>query len=156
MAAWGRIARATVVLTLALAGAGGCGAPAPDALDQLPVVSARVGTTELRLALADDHATGLAGIDTLGAVDGMLFDYGTEAAPAAHPFWMAGVRFPLDIAFFAADGELVDRVTMAPCPDDRSCPRHVAARPFRWVVETRPGAIGAGGPLVLPGAPVTP
>jgi uncharacterized membrane protein (UPF0127 family) len=145
----------SLAAALVLVAAGACATPAAGPLDHLPVVSVRAGTTELRLALAEDRTRGLAGIDGLGALDGMLFDYGAEVAPDGHPFWMSGVRFPLEIAFFAADGRLVDRVTMTPCPDGIGCPSHVAAGPFRWVVETPPGTLGDGGLLVHDVAPGT-
>jgi len=121
----------------------------------LPVVAVVAGGAELRLAVADDKATGLAGIDELGDVDGMLFDYGREVVPATHPFWMAGVRFPLELAFYDGDGRLVDRVVMGPCPDRDRCPTHVAAAAFRWVVEAPPGRIGDGSRLDVTSAPTS-
>ena len=107
-----------------------------------PGTLVRLGEVPLRVAVADDFARGLAGRDDLGGLDGMLFDYGQDVAPAAHPFWMRGVRFALDIRFFAADGRLVDEVQLEPCSAD-PCPAHVAAAPFRWVLETVAGRVAA-------------
>jgi uncharacterized membrane protein (UPF0127 family) len=144
-----------LLLVAAILVAAACSPVLPGPLDGLPVVSVTAGGTELRLALAVDKARGLSGIDHLGDLDGMLFDYGREVAPAAHPFWMAGVRFPLELAFYDGDGRLVDRVVLDACPDGGACPTHVAVGPFRWVVEALPGSIGAGTRLQVADAPTS-
>jgi uncharacterized membrane protein (UPF0127 family) len=159
-----------VILALTLAVVvvvvGGCGASMPPAaspssavgLADLPVVVVQVDGDTLRLAVALDKARGLSGIDDLGTIDGMLFEYPAEVSPQAHPFWMRGVWFPLDIAFFDASGHQVDRVRLEPCPASGPCPRHTAAAPFRWVVETLPGRIAPGSSLrlIVPSTPGLP
>jgi uncharacterized membrane protein (UPF0127 family) len=149
----------TLAITLAVVAVvvGACGASTPPpaspsstvGLADLPVVVVQVDGDTLRLAVALDKARGLSGIDDLGALDGMLFEYPAEVSPQAHPFWMRGVRFPLDIAFFDASGHQVDHVRLEPCPPSGPCPRHTAAAPFRWVVETLPGRIAASSSLRL-------
>lgn len=148
------VRRLILVAAVAAAVMGCAPAPAGSAATP-PVVTVVAGGTELRLAVAVDKATGLAGVDGLGDLDGMLFDYGREVVPAAHPFWMAGVRFPLELAFYDGDGDLVDRVVLDACPDRSACPRHVARGPFRWVVEAPPGRIGSGPGLDVTSAPTS-
>lgn len=143
------------LLAAVMLGAACVDAETPASLAGLPVVTVRTGAGELRLAVAADHRRGLADVDGLGALDGMLFDLGREVAPEACPFWMAGVRFPLELVFVAADGRIVDRVVLAACPDRTGCPRHVAAAPFRWVVEVPPGTLGDAERLTLPGVPTS-
>lgn len=151
-----RAARLAAALLAAIVLVTGCaGTDVPEPLAGLPVVTVGAGARELRLAVAADHRRGLADVDGLGALDGMLFDLGREVAPEAYPFWMAGVRFPLELAFVAADGRIVDRVVLAACPDRTGCPRHVAAAPFRWVVEVPPDTLGDAERLALPGVPTS-
>lgn len=73
-----------------------------------------------------ERALGLSGIDSLEA-DGMLFKRPVQDEAAFH---MAGVKFPILIAFFDRDGGLVDQVTMEP---GNSVYR--PARPFKYVLE---------------------
>jgi uncharacterized membrane protein (UPF0127 family) len=152
---------AAVLLAVATLVAGCGDGRTPATLAGLPVVTVEVGAGTLRLAVAADHRVGLAGIDDLGDLgdlgdlDGMLFDFGREVEPSAHPFWMAGVRFPLELAFVAADGTVVDRVVLPACPDRTACPRHLAAARFRWVVEVPPGMLGDAVRIPLPVAPTS-
>lgn len=145
-----------VALLLPAVASAGCGGPeTPASLARLQVVTVAAGAGELRLAVAEDHRLGLADIDGLGDLDGMLFDHGREVEPAGHPFWMAGVRFPLELAFVAVDGRIVDRIVLAACPERTECPRHVAAAPFRWVVEVPPGTLGGVDRLAVPAVPTS-
>jgi uncharacterized membrane protein (UPF0127 family) len=138
----------TPFLGLALVG---CAAPpsVPDALAGWPVREIRLDGEVLTVVVAQDLGRGLSGVDGLGDLDGMLFEYPAEVAPGAHPFWMAGVRFPLDILFFDGAGRLVDRTRMAPCDPPVDCPRHAAPGPFRWVLETAAGRLDATRDAVL-------
>jgi uncharacterized membrane protein (UPF0127 family) len=90
------------------------------------------------VAVADDPAErvqGLAGVEEMGRVEGMLFVFPTESGGA---FWMKDTLIPLDIAFFAADGSLVEVQRMDPCDRD-PCPLYQARSPFRWAVEAPAG-----------------
>jgi uncharacterized membrane protein (UPF0127 family) len=135
----------------------GAPAPVPDAFAGLERLALQVGDHMLDVVVAADHARGLMGIDDLGPIDGMLFEYPAQVEASAHRFWMQGVRIPLDIAFFGADGVLVSQVSMPLCPEAdqaaRRCPLHGAAGPFRWALETEAGTVrfAPGARLVLPG-----
>jgi uncharacterized membrane protein (UPF0127 family) len=51
---------------------------------------------------------------------------------------MEGVAYPIDIAWFDADGGLVSYTSMAPC-DAAPCPLYRAEGPYRWAVEAPVG-----------------
>jgi uncharacterized membrane protein (UPF0127 family) len=65
-------------------------------------------------------------------------------------FTMSGVRTPLDVTWFAADGSRVDGTRMAPCPDRdaKRCPVYRSRGPYRYALETPAGAPTA--PRLLP------
>ncbi len=58
---------------------------------------------------------------------------------------MANTPMPLDITFFAANGDPVDQTRMAPCPDgtDATCPEYASKAHYRYALE-RPAASGSG------------
>ncbi len=94
---------------------------------------------------------GMRGRDDFAAADGMLFDMQRETEPSAVAFVMDGVRLPLAIAWFGADGRLVGTAEMVPCPAE-PCPRYLAPAPFRWAIEAPAGAfdrLPAGAELVV-------
>lgn len=111
-----------------------------------------VDGVELMVAVADDpdeQARGLMGVDDLGSLAGMLFVYESDTQGG---FWMKDTIIPLDIAFFAADGSLVNLQTMEPCPAD-PCPLYYPGASYRWALETPSGnleALGPGATLVVP------
>jgi uncharacterized membrane protein (UPF0127 family) len=88
------------------------------------------------LVAPPDGMRGRAGFD---GADGMLFDLGREVDPREVVFVMDGVGFPLDIAWFAADGRLVGSATMPTCPA-APCPHHAPESPYRWAIEAPAGA----------------
>jgi uncharacterized membrane protein (UPF0127 family) len=90
-------------------------------------------------------ANGMRGLDGFGDVDGMLFDMGREVDPGGVAFGMEDVGFPIHIAWFDGDGELVSTAAMAPC-DAAPCPLYHAAGPYRWAVEAPVGAFTGLGP----------
>lgn len=109
------------------------------------LVTATLDGEPVTLALADDQAErerGLMGVADLGDLDGMLFAWESEVASA---FTMRNTLIALDIAFFDADGVLVDRLRMVPCRED-PCPPYRAAGPYRWAVEAPAGALEGLGP----------
>jgi len=112
-----------------------------NALAGFERIEVGLGTETWTVALADTVALrsqGLMGVTDLGDVDGMLFVWEEEISAA---FWMKDTLIPLDIAFFDADGALVDTFTMQPCEED-PCPRYPAAGPFQYAIETTVGGFG--------------
>ena len=79
----------------------------------------------------------------------MLFVFQADSRAA---FTMAGTLIPLDIAFFAADGSLVDRFTMVPCLSE-PCPSYSAVGPYLFALEVPAGGFeGVGDPRLDPGS----
>ena len=103
------------------------------------------------LATTDEQLTrGLMGRRDLAGYDGMIFRFGTQAI---RPFTMRGTLIPLSIAWFDADGNLVDRAEMTPCRDRLSCPDYSADRPYQYALEVARGGLPKLG--VGPGAHIT-
>ena len=88
---------------------------------------------------------GMRDLDDFDGADGMLFDADQNVDPTSIFFVMDRVRFPLDIAWFTDDGELVGTATMPVCAA-QPCPRHAAPAPFRWAIEAPVGAFDALAP----------
>ena len=105
------------------------------------------------VAVADDaaeRARGLSGVEDLGGLRGMLFVYPGDVTAG---FWMKDTSIPLDIAFFAADGSLVDQRSMVPCPAD-PCPVYAPGRPYRCALEVPAGGFAGLADLHLDPSPV--
>jgi len=85
----------------------------------------------------EQRAQGLMGVENLGPLDGMLFVFGNEAVRS---FWMKDTLFPLDVAFFDADGFLVSKTSMATCLDD-DCPSYSSELPAQYALEAPLGAL---------------
>jgi uncharacterized membrane protein (UPF0127 family) len=104
-----------------------------------------VGEDCLSLVVADtveERSQGLRARETLGVYDGMLF---VNEADTTAAYTMAGVPVPLDIGWYAADGEPVDRTEMQPCPEGGpGCPRYSADGRYRFAVETLGGGLPGG------------
>ena len=112
----------------------------PPALAALPFTTARIGDLELRVVVAETpgaRSRGLMGIDEFGIVEGMAFVFD---APTETGFFMKDVPVPLDIAFIAADGSVVDVQAMGLCAEE-PCPVVHAVAPFRWALETPAGRL---------------
>lgn len=90
---------------------------------------------------ADDRsrARGLMQRDSLGSHEGMLFYYPDTQYRG---FWMYQTLIPLDIAFLADNGEIVDIQTMEPCLSNspRQCPGYQSSAPARAALELNAGA----------------
>lgn len=125
--------------------------PAPISTGDLGEVTTRLITvddTELVVAVAAtgaERSQGLRGVDDLGDLDGMLFSWGGEEVTSR--FTMADTLISLDIAFFDANGVLVDAFRMTPC-EGEDCPTYAAAAPYSYALETPAGH----GPAVGPGS----
>ena len=143
-----------ITVVLALAVPGPSTRPAvPGELEGWPVVTIRIGAAELTVVEAVNTSRGLAGVDDLDQLDGMLFAYPGLQDPAQRRFHMTGVNFPLDALFFDADGRLIETVAMSVCTSD-PCPRYAPGAPYRWVVEVPAGTLVAtpGDRLRVPGS----
>ncbi len=77
--------------------------------------------------------------------EGMLFVFEGDSRAV---FTMADTVIPLDIAFFAADGSLVDEFAMVPCPSE-PCPTYSATGAYRFALETPAGGFEGIGDLTL-------
>ena len=120
------------------------GVGVPPTLEGLPLAVIRVNGEVLVVAVADDFGArrqGLMNVADLVDLDGMLFTWPDDSDGG---FWMKDTLLPLDIAFFTADGTLVDTFPMEPCTDS-PCPLYFAAGSYRYALETEQGRLGALG-----------
>ena len=107
-----------------------------------------VGGETWAVAVADTpdlRAQGLMGVTDLGGLQGMLFLWEADTAGG---FWMKDTLIPLDIAFFDADGSLVDLLSMEPCEAD-PCPTYRPSGPYRAALEVPAGGFDGVGRLDL-------
>ncbi len=123
----------------------------PSTTDALPelagfaTITVAVDGDELEVALADRpdlRRRGLMGVTDLGGLDGMLFVFGEDVDGG---FWMKDTVIPLDIAFFDAEGRVVDWLTMDPCLAD-PCPTYTPGGSYRYALETPAGSAPTIGP----------
>lgn len=86
---------------------------------------------------------GLREVTDLGAYDGMLFVFPSDAFAR---FTMAQTPLPLDIGWYTSEGAPVDRARMTPCPrgSDTNCPSYGPRHKYRYALETRAGTLGTG------------
>lgn len=126
-------------------------------LPGFPTEEVVVGGETWEVAVADDAAErsrGLMGVSELGGLRGMLFLFPADLTAA---FWMKDTVLALDVAFFAADGSLVDLLEMTPCEAD-PCPLYRPSGSYRYALEVpaggfadvedlrlEPGSLPAGG-----------
>jgi uncharacterized membrane protein (UPF0127 family) len=107
--------------------------------------TARVGDRTISVVVADsldERVQGLRGRSDAAPYDGMLFVFDADSSAA---FTMAGVRDPLEIAFFDAAGRRVDERRMEPCVGtDATCPLYRPSAPYRYTLETAPGEMPTG------------
>lgn len=101
----------------------------------------------VELALNDsERQHGLMHRPHLSPEDGMLFAYPDEGN---HQFWMMNTFIPLDIAFFASDGTLINVNETAMYPDPRNPGNNYATAnskgPARYVLEMNLGWFRAKG-----------
>jgi uncharacterized membrane protein (UPF0127 family) len=120
-------AAATLVLAGVIAQSG-CTAP--------PVRTVSIGGEPW--TVYEGTGDGMHGQAGFGKVDGMLFDMLREVEPGGVGFTMEGISYPIDIAWFDANGALVGTASMEPC-NAAPCPLYHAEGPFRWAVEAPPG-----------------
>jgi uncharacterized membrane protein (UPF0127 family) len=117
----------------------------PPTLRTLGVLDVRVADRMYRVSVADDAASwtrGLAGVDDLGPLDGLLFEF---PGPVDARFSMQGATIPLDIAFFDAGGACLRVVKMPLCGSD-PCQAYGSPAPFRWALEVPAGSLAGARP----------
>ena len=113
---------------------------APAALAQEPqmdlqrvALSAGMHRIDAQVALTpEQRATGLMWRRQMPQHEGMLFIFET---PSVQCFWMKNTLLPLDAAFIADDGSVVNVAAMKPQTLDSHC----SAQPVRYVLEMNQG-----------------
>ena len=114
----------------------------PELLTSLPLAAISVNDESLIVAVAETRASrrqGLMAVDDLGDLDGMLFVWDVDTSGS---FWMRDTVLALDIAFFAADGSLVNSFSMEPCDLGADCPLYESGGTYRFALETEQGRLG--------------
>ncbi|WP_422199555.1 DUF192 domain-containing protein [Aquabacterium sp.] len=91
----------------------------------------------------EQHQIGLMHRTSMGANEGMLFVFDR---PGQQCFWMKNTLIPLQIAFVADDGTVVNLAEMKP----HSLDSHCSTRPVRFVLEMNTGWFSKRG--IKPGA----
>jgi uncharacterized protein len=110
-------------------------AAAQDAPQQLPAITLNAGMHLIKAELAqtpDERSIGLMFRKTMGTNEGMLFAF---EQPATQCFWMKNTLLPLDIAFVAADGTVINIDTMKP----QTLESHCSTKPVPYVLEMNVG-----------------
>jgi uncharacterized membrane protein (UPF0127 family) len=96
--------------------------------------------TRLEVALADRPAfwsSGLAGVETLAPLDGVLFAF---AEPMDAAFTNRGMAFALDVTFFDSDGTFVDSASMPAC-EVGPCDAFKADGAYQYALEVPSGSV---------------
>ena len=93
----------------------------------------------------DEKHRGLMGRESMPDDRLMLFHYDADGV---HRVWMKGCRFPIDVAWLAADGTVVAVAEgLPPCRRD-PCPQYGPDAPTRYFVEGNAGWLRARGVAV--------
>lgn len=119
--------------------------PSPQ---RLPTISLSAGMHLIKAEVAltpEQHQIGLMHRTQMATNEGMLFVFDR---PGQQCFWMKNTLIPLQIAFVADDGTVVNLAEMTP----KSLDSHCSIRPVRFVLEMNTGwftkrGIQAGGRL---------
>lgn len=166
--------RLLVIIALLSALAAGC--RTVPATAQIPAPVERIGFDTARVQLVSAAGTVSVGVEiaatneqrnqglmdrtTLPANAGMLFLYPTDQ-DGGRGFWMYRTRIPLDIAFIAADGQIVSIREMEPCLSEMSseCPGYSPGAPYRTTLEVNKGffarnRIAVGDRVIVPALPM--
>src|SRR5207249_2279127 len=111
-------------------------------LAALPSGTLTIGTGGATVAIAvqiartaEQRERGLMGRRSLAPDAGMVF---LEDGPTDATFWMRDTLIPLSIAFWGADGRIVDILDMAPCTAD-PCPVYRSSAAYVGAVEVNRG-----------------
>lgn len=99
-----------------------------------------VGSQFFEVEIADDpleHSRGLSGRGRLKENQGMLFIF---FSPAARQFWMAGMKFPLDIIWIHGD-EVIGFSENLPAVSSSDYPLYASPEPVDKVLEINAGLV---------------
>jgi uncharacterized membrane protein (UPF0127 family) len=131
---------------MALVAAGGCGRPAADR------ASVVVGDVTFGVEIAQTPAErrqGLSGRDSLQPMTGMLFVFESGRAT---PFWMKGMRLPLDFIWIGEECTVVDTAPNVPPPAEGAAgaelPSYRSGVPAAYVFEVNAGDVERYGIVV--------
>jgi uncharacterized protein len=108
----------------------------------LPTVDMRIGSRQYTLEVANTPASrekGLMQRDSMPADHGMIFVFDRERPLS---FWMKNTRFPLDILYLDATGQVVSIHQMKPY-DTRT--QTASARPAKYAIELNVGEAAKAG-----------
>jgi uncharacterized protein len=106
--------------------------PSPQ---RLPTISLSAGMHIIKAEVAltpEQHQIGLMHRTQMATNEGMLFVFDR---PGQQCFWMKNTLIPLQIAFVADDGTVVNLAEMTP----KSLDSHCSTRPVRFVLEMNTG-----------------
>ena len=121
----------------------------------LPTVTLNAGIHVITAELArtaEQRGMGLMFRESMPANHGMLFMF---EQPGQQCFWMKNTLLPLDVAFVADDGTIVNTDRMKP----RTLDSHCSSKPVRFVLEMNEGWFAKRGLTAgskLTGKPFTP
>jgi len=123
-----------------------------EAVAQITTTAGDVIEVDVKVAETDpDRRRGLMEVTELPVGAGMLFLFEEERTSG---FWMWNTWVELDIAFAAADGEVVAVETMVPCETSRAdCPVTAPTVPYQTALEVAGGGLTGAG--VTAGAQLT-
>lgn len=110
-------------------------ASAQNGPQKLPTIPLNAGMHIIQAELAqapDERSIGLMFRKTMGTNEGMLFAFEQAATQC---FWMKNTLLPLDIAFVAADGTVVNIDAMKP----QTLESHCSTKPVPFVLEMNVG-----------------
>ena len=108
---------------------------AQEVPQRLPAITLNAGMHIIQAEFAqtpDQRSIGLMYRKTMGTGEGMLFAF---EQPATQCFWMKNTMLPLDIAFVAADGTVVNIDAMKP----QTLESHCSTQPVPFVLEMNAG-----------------
>jgi len=112
-----------------------------------------IGGVQLVADIADTPEKQTLGLDVRESMDesqAMLFPFKN---PSILPFWMNGMKFPLDIIWIGEDMRVVHvEHSLKPCPNSFDCPSYQPDQNAKYVLETVAGFAKKHG--VDKGAPV--
>ena len=131
--------RKRLFILLALLSLAACGGGKESPTGTAVVLEGSTGAKTVSVEVADtdaERARGLMERASLPPDAGMLFVYdeGHEGA-----FWMKDTLIPLSIAFYAADGRILEILDMVPCKHD-PCPLYDPGVSYRGALEVNAGA----------------